>query len=96
MIEPCRPNEDRRAYDLEWCAFFLHEMASEHGVDVLLHSRVIGIEAEDGAVRSLSVSTAAGLMKVATRFVIDGSGTCVVPVLRDFPWCTRVRTGSSR
>lgn len=85
LIEPVPATADRRAYDLEWCAFFLQEMVVERGIDVLLHSRVIDAEAGDGVVTSLKISTAGGLMKVAPRFVIDCSGTCIVPWLTGFP-----------
>ncbi len=85
FIEPYRPNEDRRAYDLEWCAFFLQEMVTAPGIDVLLHSRVVGAVADAGRVNSLTLSTAGGLYTVTPRFVIDASGACVVPLLTGFP-----------
>jgi len=85
FIAPYRPNDDRRAYDLEWCAFFLQEMVAERGVAVLLHSRVVGAQAKDGAVRTLTVATGGGLVELAPRFVIDASGACVVPLLTGFP-----------
>jgi len=85
LIEPYRPNEDRRAYDLEWCAFHLQEMVAARGIDLLLHSRVIGARAEAGVVRELTLATAGGTLAVAARFVIDASGACVVPLLTGFP-----------
>jgi glycine/D-amino acid oxidase-like deaminating enzyme len=36
-IDPYRPNDDRRAYDLESCAFLLQEFVSEAGVEIWLH-----------------------------------------------------------
>jgi hypothetical protein len=85
LIEPYQPNEDRRAYDLEWCAFFLQEMVVGRGIDVLLHSRVIGARAANGSVTQLTVATAGGVRTLAPRFVIDASGGCVVPRLTGFP-----------
>ncbi|MBL9204902.1 MAG: FAD-dependent oxidoreductase [Opitutaceae bacterium] len=85
LIEPYRPNDDRRAYDLEWCAFFLQEMVIERGIDLLLHARVVAATAEEGVVRRLSVSTAGGLIELEPDFVVDASGACVVPVLTGFP-----------
>ena len=85
FIEPYRPNEDRRAYDLEWCAFFLQEMVTAQGIDVLLHTRVVGAAAEAGRVNALTLSTVGGLCTVPLRFVIDASGACVVPLLTGFP-----------
>jgi hypothetical protein len=85
LIEPYQQNEDRRAYDLEWCAFFLQEMVVGRDIDVLLHTRVIGARAEDGRVIELTVATAGGLCTLKPRFVIDASGACVVPLLTGFP-----------
>lgn len=85
LIEPYRPNDDRRAYDLEWCAFFLQEMVLAQGIEVLLHTRVIAAAAAGGVVRELTLSTAGGLMTVTPRFVVDASGACVVPLLAGFP-----------
>ncbi len=86
LIEPYRPNEDRRAYDLEWCAFFLQEMVVERGIEVLLLSRVIAAQADGGMVTELTVSTSGGMLTLAPRFVIDASGACVVPWLTGFPF----------
>jgi hypothetical protein len=85
LIEPYRPNEDRRAYDLEWCAFFLQERVASRGVEILLHTRVIGARADAGRVRELTLATAGGVLTVTPRFVIDASGACVVPALTGFP-----------
>ena len=85
LIEPYRPNNDRRAYDLEWCAFFLQEMVVGAGIDVLFHSRVIAASAVAGRVTELTLASAGGLHHVRPRIVIDASGACVVPVLAGFP-----------
>lgn len=85
LIEPYRPNEDRRAYDLEWCAFFLQERVVSRGVEILLHTRVIGARADAGRVMELTLATAGGVLNVTPRFVIDASGSCVVPALTGFP-----------
>lgn len=85
LIEPYRPNDDRRAYDLEWCAFFLQEKVVQRGIELLLHARVIAARATAGLVGEVTVATAGGAVKLAPRFVIDGSGGCVVPVLTGFP-----------
>ena len=88
LISDYNPNDDRRAYDLEWCAFTLQEMVLERGIDILLHSRVIDAKAEDGRVVELTISTAGGLYKCVPRFVIDASGVCVVPHILGFPVIT--------
>ena len=85
LIEPYRPNEDRRAYDLEWCAFFLQEMVIERGIEVMLLSRVIAATATEGCITQVTLSTSGGLMTVIPRFAIDASGACVLPLLTGFP-----------
>lgn len=78
LIESFNPRADRRPYDLEWCAFFLQEMVVERGVEVWLHSRVIGAKADDGFVTGLTVATAGDVRELRPRFVIDASGRCIV------------------
>lgn len=85
LIEPYRPNDDRRAYDLEWCAFFLQERVVGRGVDLLLHARVTEARAEAGVITGVTVVTAGGVVTLTPRFVIDASGACVVSLLTGFP-----------
>ena len=94
QIDPWRPNDDRRSYDLEWCAFNLQEMTVAKGVDVLLHSRVVGLETTvDTAqgevapfgINRLLVSTSGGTVAISPRIVIDASGGCIVPILAGLP-----------
>lgn len=84
LIGPYRPNDDRRGYDLEWCAFFLQEMVVASGVEILLHARVVAAEAVSGRVTRLVVSSAGELMHLAPKFVIDASGACIVPWMTGF------------
>lgn len=86
LIEPYRPNDDRRAYDLEWCAFFLQETVVARGIDVLLLSRVVAAEATEGKVERITVSTSSGLITLTPKFAIDASGACVLPALLGFPF----------
>jgi len=85
FIRDFNPTDDRRSYDLEWCAFFLQEMVQERGIDVLLHSRMTGVEAKDGVVTSVDVSTVGGLCRLQPKFVIDATGACLVPAMAGFP-----------
>jgi len=85
FIRDFNPTDDRRSYDLEWCAFFLQEMVQERGIDVLLHSRMTGVEAKDGVVTSVDVSTVGGLCRLRPKFVIDATGACLVPTMAGFP-----------
>jgi predicted neuraminidase len=85
LIKEYAPNEDRRAYDLEWCAFYLQEMVAEKGIDILLHTRLLRADAEDFAVTRVEVSTAGGVYVLKPKFVIDATGVCVVPMTAGFP-----------
>ncbi|HEY1111818.1 MAG TPA: FAD-dependent oxidoreductase, partial [Opitutaceae bacterium] len=86
LIEPYRPNDDRRAYDLEWCAFFLQETVVARGIDVLLLSRVVAAEVSEGRIGRITVSTSSGLIMLTPKFAIDASGACVLPALTGFPF----------
>ena len=85
LINDYNPNADRREFELEWCAYFLQEMVLERGIEVLLHSRVIDAQADNGYITELTVSTAGGIIVYRPRFVIDASGICVVPYATGFP-----------
>ncbi len=84
-IEACNPLEDRRAYELEWCAFALQEMVAESGVETLLHASVIGAHAREGRVTDVIVATPVDVRRYAPRFVIDATGSCVVAACAGFP-----------
>lgn len=78
LIAPYAPNDDRRAYDLEWCAFFLQEMVTEAGVEVLFHARVLDAQAADGGVTAVRVLCASDEIRFAPTMVVDATGDCVV------------------
>jgi len=78
-IDPYDPNDDRRAYDLEICAFYLQEMVAEKGVEVWLHARAIDAQAANGHVEKVLVSCGATLVEVRPRVVIDATGNATIP-----------------
>lgn len=78
-IDPYDPNDDRRAYDLEICAFYLQEMVAEKGVEVWLHARAIDAQAAKGHVEKVLVSCGATLVEVRPRVVIDATGNATIP-----------------
>ncbi len=78
-IDPYDPNDDRRAYDLEICAFYLQEMVAEKGVEVWLHARAIDAQATNGHVEKVLVSCGATLVEVRPRVVIDATGNATIP-----------------
>ena len=78
-IDPYNPNDDRRAYDLEVCAFFLQEFVVEKGVDIWLHARAIDARAQGRRVDRVLVSCGATLVEVRPKVVIDATGNAMVP-----------------
>lgn len=84
FISEYEPTADRREYDLEWCAYFLQEMVLEKGIEVLLHSKVIGATRSGGKIEKLAISTAGGIVECECGFVVDASGQCIVATLADF------------
>ena len=92
-IEPYRPNDDRRAYDLELCAFMLQEMLCERGVQILLHARALHARAAAGLVAEVLVLCGPSLLRCCSRVVIDATGNAVVPHLLG---CPTVSLGAGR
>jgi len=85
FIDDYQPNSGRRAYDLEWCAFYIQEMVSTHNIQVLLHSRVIDASANNGIIENVQIATAGEVLIYQPGFVIDASGTNIVSVCAGFP-----------
>lgn len=85
FISDYDPTADRREYDLEWCAYFLQEIVLEKQIDVLLHSRVIEAEAQDGCVKRLTISTAGDVITCDCGYIVDATGQCRVATLSGFP-----------
>jgi len=83
-IAPYEPNADRRGFDLWQCAFALQEMLEERGVRLLLHSRVIGVDAARGAVSAAFVATACEVGLCRARFFVDATGACALAVAASF------------
>lgn len=78
-IDPYDPNDDRRAYDLEVCAFFLQELVVEKGVELWLHAKAIDARAQNGLVTHVLVACGASLIEVRPKIVIDATGNAVIP-----------------
>ena len=78
LVAPYRPTDDRRAYDLETCAFFLQEQVVEKGTELLFHARALEAELQDGAIRTVLVACASTLISFEPRMVVDATGDCVI------------------
>lgn len=77
-IDPYRPNDDRRAYDLESWAFLLQEFASEAGVEIWLHAAAIDVKREADVIGKVLVRCGPSLILVHPKVVIDATGNAIV------------------
>ena len=77
-IDPYRPNDDRRAYDLETCAFVLQEMALEAGVEIWLHAAALDVKRKGGTIGEVLIRCGPSLVRVLPRIVIDATGNAIV------------------
>jgi predicted neuraminidase len=84
-IAEFHPCHDRRSYDLELCGFVLQEMVCRSGVTVLLHSRVLDVQVEDGGIQQVDVSTASHVIRIHPKVVIDATGICILAKQAGFP-----------
>ena len=84
LIAPYNPQDDRRDYDLEWCAYLLQEMVLERGIQCLLHTLAVDAQAVGGRVTCVTLATADGTLDIEPLFVIDASGRCIVPLKAGF------------
>ena len=78
LIEDYDPRADRRAYDLELCAYFLQEMVAAAGIDILFHARALDAECRDGRVESVEVACGSDRILFQPAMVIDATGDCAV------------------
>ncbi len=84
-LEPYDPLSDRRAYDLEWCAYALQELVECAGIEVLFHATATGATTRDGRIVELVVATPTDVRRYVPRFVIDATGACAVAASAGFP-----------
>lgn len=90
-IDPYRPNQDRRAYDLELCAFALQEMLDRRGVEIWLHARAIDAVHSGGTVEEVVVVCGPTTLRVRPRMVVDATGNAA---LADMLGCRSVALGA--
>ena len=93
LIQPYSPLSDRRAYDLEMCAFFLQEQVAAAGIEILFHARALEAEMEEGAITSVGVSCSSDRIDFRPRMVIDATGDCAVVAAAGFE---TIREGPNR
>ena len=62
------------------------DMAREAGVDVLLHSRVVGPLMEDGRVAGLLLENVSGRRALRSRMLVDATGDAVIAAAAGVPY----------
>jgi len=67
-------SEDDRFYMEEFMKIVLDRMVKEAGVKVLFHAKLCEAEFEDGTVRSVSVATVSGKLRIFARIFLDCTG----------------------
>jgi len=78
LIAPFDPCADRRAYDLELCAFFLQEMVADAGIEILFHARALSAKCTDGRIAAVEVACASEYISFEPGMVIDATGDCAI------------------
>ena len=78
LIAEYDPLADRRAYDLELCAFFLQEMVATAGVEILFHARALAAQRADGHIASVEVACASDRIEFQPGMVVDATGDCAL------------------
>lgn len=67
-------------YEHEALIRVIHRLVQAAGVDVLLHTRVIGTESEDGTISTVVFHNEEGIQRVSAKVVIDASFHATVAV----------------
>ena len=78
LIAEYDPLADRRAYDLELCAFFLQEMVASAGVEILFHARALAAQRAGGHIASVEVACASDRIEFQPGMVVDATGDCAL------------------
>ena len=78
LIAEYDPLADRRAYDLELCAFFLQEMVAAAGVEILFHARALAAQRDGGHITSVEVACASDRIEFQPGMVVDATGDCAL------------------
>jgi len=84
-IDPYDPNDDRRAYDLELCAFVLQEMVAERGIEILLHTAALDARLVDGRIAEVLLACGPTVIRARPKVVIDATGNCIVSTAVGLP-----------
>jgi hypothetical protein len=72
--------------DPELLKYILNEMALEAGVDLVMHSLIVGIDSEGGSIRNLVLEDKSGRHAVAGRMFVDTTGDADVAAAAGAPF----------
>ena len=78
LIAAYDPLADRRAYDLELCAFFLQEMVAQAGIEIFFHARALDAHNQDGRITCVEVACASDRTEFQPGMVVDATGECAI------------------
>ncbi|CAH1671497.1 FAD dependent oxidoreductase [Hyphomicrobiales bacterium] len=84
-IDPYRSNDDRRAYDLESCGYYLQDMVAEAGIETWLHAVALDGKAREGWVTEVLISVGPTLVVVEPGAVIDATGNALMADILGLP-----------
>jgi hypothetical protein len=78
-------NASMTPFDPEGSKVILFELLEEAGVEIRLHSLVVGTQTEDGFIRSVLIENKSGRQAISPGYVIDCSGDADVAALSGVP-----------
>jgi hypothetical protein len=79
-------NASMTPFDPEGSKVILFEMLEDAGVEILLHSLVVGAQTEGGFIRSILIENKSGRQAICSDCVIDCSGDADVAALSGAPY----------
>ncbi len=65
--------------------YLLNNMMDEAGVDLLFHAYLCGVDKDGETVKSVSIATKSGAMKITADYCIDPTGDAQIAGLADWP-----------
>ncbi|MDR1601414.1 MAG: FAD-dependent oxidoreductase [Tannerella sp.] len=79
-------NASMTPFDPEGSKAILFEMLEDAGVEILLHSLVVGTQVDGGYIRSVLIENKSGRQAICPEYVIDCSGDADVAALSGAPY----------
>ena len=80
------PSEHSASFLEEFMKIALDRMTREYGVKVLFHALISQVETDDGYIKSLTVSTVSGNIRISGRIFVDATGNADVCAFAGLPY----------